>query len=51
MFEFFKSSKGNESGKSGMKMAFENAEGGNRPQSKPNYKKTMKDMHVHMFLL
>ncbi|MGI9531785.1 bacillithiol system redox-active protein YtxJ [Lutimonas sp.] len=26
MFEFFKSSKGNESGKSGMKMAFENAD-------------------------
>eukprot|EP00957_Ditylum_brightwellii_P070616 5365636-Ditylum_brightwellii.AAC.2 len=26
-------------------------EGVNRPQSEPNYKKTMQDMHMHMFLL
>eukprot|EP00957_Ditylum_brightwellii_P086918 6615759-Ditylum_brightwellii.AAC.1 len=31
--------------------AFENAEGVNRLQSKPAYKKTMEDVHMHMFLL
>eukprot|EP00957_Ditylum_brightwellii_P028354 2141269-Ditylum_brightwellii.AAC.1 len=32
-------------------MAFKNTEGVNGPQSEPNYKQTMQDMHVHMFPL
>eukprot|EP00957_Ditylum_brightwellii_P039614 2996141-Ditylum_brightwellii.AAC.2 len=31
--------------------AFRNAEGVNRPQSKLAYKKTMEDVHTHMFQL
>eukprot|EP00957_Ditylum_brightwellii_P070962 5392479-Ditylum_brightwellii.AAC.1 len=34
-----------------MLAAFENAEVVNRPQSKPAYKKTMEDVHTHMFPL
>eukprot|EP00957_Ditylum_brightwellii_P037928 2868651-Ditylum_brightwellii.AAC.1 len=31
--------------------AFKNAKGANRPQSEPAYKKTMVDIHTHMFPL
>eukprot|EP00957_Ditylum_brightwellii_P035643 2702360-Ditylum_brightwellii.AAC.1 len=33
-----------------MLMAFKNVEGVNRPQLEPNYKKTIQDIHKHMFL-
>eukprot|EP00957_Ditylum_brightwellii_P087007 6622949-Ditylum_brightwellii.AAC.1 len=29
-------------------IAFENAEGNNRPQTEPDYKQTMKDVYLHM---
>eukprot|EP00957_Ditylum_brightwellii_P055403 4198484-Ditylum_brightwellii.AAC.1 len=28
--------------------SFKSAEGNNRPQTEPNYRQTMKDVHLHM---